>query len=101
MSNLEGPHFVEEESSVHGKLIKTVIEHWFAKSLFKQYDHILRENLKTILKDYLPTIKHDVVWDDSPELVYECIVRVDISFVDENGNNRVMNLSIIPTGTLI
>ncbi len=100
MSNLEEP-FIVDELSLHGKMIKTVIEHWSAKALFEQYDHVLRESLKTILKDYLPTIKHEVVWDDSPELVDKCIVSADISFVDENGNNKVMNLNIIPTGTLI
>ena len=100
MPNLEET-FIADESSLHGKLIKTVIEHWSAKALFEQYDHVLRESLKTILQDYLPTIKHDVVWDDSPELIDKCIVSADISFVDENGNNRVMNLNIIPTGTLI
>lgn len=100
MPNLEEP-LIADESSLHGKLIKTVVEHWSVKALFEQYDHVLRESLKTILKEYLPAIKHEVVWNESPELVDKCIVQVDIYFVDENRNNRAINLNIIPTGTHI
>lgn len=100
MSNLEEP-LVADESSLHGKLIKTVIEHWSIKNLFELNNQIIREGLKTIMKDYLPMIKYEVVWNESPELVDKCIVQLDIYFVDENKNNRVINLNITPTGIYI
>jgi hypothetical protein len=87
----------EEKDSFHGKLIKTVLEHWASQSLFEQNDAKLRKGLDVILKKYLPKIQVKLNWNMNPQFIDACALVGDIIFIDENNKKRVLNLYITAT----
>lgn len=87
--------------SFHGKLLKTVIEHWASESLFEQNDMQIRNKLAETLKKYLPNIQVELKWDMDPRLIDVCSVAGDISFIDEHDKSRVLNFHITATGAHI
>ncbi len=85
-----------ELPSFHGQLISRVIEYWGSQVLFKQNDSILRNKLSEILKSKL-NIETEIYWNMGPELIDKGMVVGDISYLDENGVNRVMSFTITAT----
>lgn len=91
----------ENNDSLHGKLIKTIVEDWVNKSLFEINNQRIRDVLKFSLDRFLPNINTNIFWDKNPEKIDKGISAGQIGFVDENGVNRVIDFCIMPTGTHI
>ena len=87
--------------SFHGNLLKTVIEHWASESLFEKNDIQIRNNLAEKQKKYLPNIRVRLKWNMDSQLVDKGVVAGDINFIDEHGEDRVLNFHITSTGANI
>lgn len=92
---------LDNEISFHGKLLKVVCEHWAFKNRFEFNDQVIRENLKSTIKTYLPTIDCDVVWTDTPELIDRNEGNGYIGFFDENGIKRILDFHVVAAGKFI
>lgn len=86
--------------SFHGKLIQTVVEQWGRDFLFEQYSEVIKHHLLRVLNNYLPSISCSVSWQDDAEMMDTGKINADIHFVDERGENKVLNLCVVSTGTI-
>lgn len=91
----------ENKNSFHGNLIKTVVDEWASKSLFEMINKKTLNKLQTMLDSYIPTIETYVKFDLTPENIDKGFISGSIVFIDEKDEKRVIDFTILNTGTII
>lgn len=91
----------ENKNSFHGNLIKTVVDEWVSKSLFEMVNEKTLNKLQTMLDSYIPTIETYVKFDLTTENIDKGFISGSIVFIDEKDEKRVIDFTILNTGTII